>query len=157
MPSHHDTKDHRGPVDWRLSDKPMNTKTFPGNQCPPDNSEWISILECGVELTLFEAIPRFHLINPLSWVISRSVGSMRSQVVAIPSMMSLQRRVFGAGLFTICFSLGMISRRYLTGSLIPNIRSRERSIWETMGIAPRLNALAPSLSDRSSASQRGEP
>jgi hypothetical protein len=51
----------------------------------------------------------------------------------------------------------MFSRRCLTGSLIPNIRLRERSIWETMGIAPRLNAFSPCHFHRSSASRRGEP
>jgi hypothetical protein len=135
----------------------MSTKTFPVNQCPTDNSEWISISEWWIELTLREAVPRFHSINPLSWAISWRVGPMRSQVAAVHSMISLRRRVFGAELFTIWFSFGMISLRRLTGSLIPNVRLRERSISETMGIAPRLNALAPSHFDRGSASRRGEP
>jgi hypothetical protein len=31
--------------DWSIEDYPMSTKTFPVNQGPPDNSEWISISE----------------------------------------------------------------------------------------------------------------
>jgi hypothetical protein len=124
---------------------------FQVSQCRPDNSESAAISEWWVELILLEVIPRFQWSKSLFWAIFRRLGSMRIQVASIHSMMSHRRRVFGVGLSTICFSLGMISRSCLTKSLIPKITLRERSIWETIWTASRLNAgcgLAPSHFDR---------